>query len=306
MATSDAEKLWKQAEKAREPSVMAMRLKADWESATPLYEKAATAFSLQKNFSRARQAAEKAATGHERQGSSWQAAKQLERAGDFANQIADGAGVKELYMRAGELYMEASRAPAAAQALSKGAKILEEKDPQAAYSMYTEAVQMLEAGGPDGVSGDVYRQAIGCLIRGQKFSEASSMLLKFAVSCEAQHMTSSQCKAYLGAVVVLLYAGNAAEAQATYQDALAVESFTSSKEAFAADDLMEAFRSGDAAQVQKVVADNFLFRELDNQVARLAKKLPNGDLQALASALGGEAPPAPAISKEELDEDDLT
>ena len=33
-------------------------------------------------------------------------------------------------MRAGELYMEASRAPAAAQALSKGAKILEEKDPQ--------------------------------------------------------------------------------------------------------------------------------------------------------------------------------
>ena len=211
------------------------------------------------------------------------------------------------------------------------------------------------------------------------------MLLKFAVSCEAQHMTSSQCKAYLGAVVVLLYAGNAAEAQATYQvgcqcrgagltpgiclpcttllsvqpvqvatcsvwpclwkrggnrapdhcggfiasgsrylptgplwvrlqarrlqdtkaglclackmhwqgsqsriagkampaalqhlpssimvvlqDALAVESFTSSKEAFAADDLMEAYRSGDAAHVQKVVATNFLFRELDNQVS---------------------------------------
>ena len=51
-------------------------------------------------------------------------------AGDCANQVADWAGVKELYMRAGELYMEASRAPAAAQALSKGAKILEEKDPQ--------------------------------------------------------------------------------------------------------------------------------------------------------------------------------
>ena len=50
------------------------------------------------------------------------------------------------------------------------------------------------------------------------------------------------------------------------QDALAVESFTSSKEAFAADDLMEAYRSGDAAHVQKVVATNFLFRELDNQV----------------------------------------
>ena len=42
------------------------------------------------------------------------------------------------------------------------------------------------------------------------------------------------------------------------------------------------------------------------QVARLAKKLPNGDLVALASALGGETAPAPAISKEELNEDDLT
>ena len=65
--------------------------------------------------------------------------------------------------------------------------------------------------------GNIVPPGAGCLIRGQKFSEASSMLLKFAVSCEAQHMTSSQCKAYLGAVVVLLYAGNAAEAQATYQ-----------------------------------------------------------------------------------------
>ena len=65
--------------------------------------------------------------------------------------------------------------------------------------------------------GDLVSPRAGCLIRGQKFSEASSMLLKFAVSCEAQHMTSSQCKAYLGAVVVLLYAGNAVEAQATYQ-----------------------------------------------------------------------------------------
>ncbi len=43
------------------------------------------------------------------------------------------------------------------------------------------------------------------------------MLMRFAQACDASHATSSQCKAYLGAVVVGLYAGNAAEAWATYQ-----------------------------------------------------------------------------------------
>ncbi len=71
-------------------------------------------------------------------------------AGDFANQIADWVGVKELYMRAGELYMEASRAPAAAQALSKGAKILEEKDPQVITGLWAGVGQ---CGGRDAVQG---------------------------------------------------------------------------------------------------------------------------------------------------------
>ena len=43
------------------------------------------------------------------------------------------------------------------------------------------------------------------------------MLMRFALACDASHATSSQCKAYLGAVVVALYAGNATEAWATYQ-----------------------------------------------------------------------------------------
>lgn len=44
-----------------------------------------------------------------------------------------------------------------------------------------------------------------------------NMLMRFALACDASQATSSQCKAYLGAVVVGLYAGNATEAWATYQ-----------------------------------------------------------------------------------------
>ena len=53
-------------------------------------------------------------------------------------------------MRAGELYMEAGRAPAAAQALSKGAKILEEKDPQVDTGLWAGVGQ---SGGRDCVQG---------------------------------------------------------------------------------------------------------------------------------------------------------
>lgn len=42
------------------------------------------------------------------------------------------------------------------------------------------------------------------------------------------------------------------------------------------------------------------------QVARLAKQLPQGDLQRQAAALGGSSGTAkPAVSAQDLDEDDL-
>lgn len=41
--------------------------------------------------------------------------------------------------------------------------------------------------------------------------------MRFALACDAAHAASSQCKAYLGAVVVNLYSGNATEAWASYQ-----------------------------------------------------------------------------------------
>ena len=49
------------------------------------------------------------------------------------------------------------------------------------------------------------------------------------------------------------------------QDALGVPAFSTSQEAFAAEDLFNAYRSGDAAAVKALVAKP-LFRTIDNQV----------------------------------------
>ena len=57
----------------------------------------------------------------------------------------------------------------------------------------------------------------GLYIRTEKWAEAVGVLLRFAAACDATNATVSQCKAYLGAVVVWLYANDGAQAWAVYQ-----------------------------------------------------------------------------------------
>lgn len=57
-------------------------------------------------------------------------------------------------------------------------------------------------------------------IRRQKYSEAVGMLLKFAAACDASQAIASQCKCYLGAITVWLYACDGKQAWAVYQVSL--------------------------------------------------------------------------------------
>ena len=61
------------------------------------------------------------------------------------------------------------------------------------------------------------RQAVAQLLRAERWADATAMLLRFAASCDGAGARNSQCKAYLGAVVVWLYAGKAKDAWITYQ-----------------------------------------------------------------------------------------
>jgi gamma-soluble NSF attachment protein len=141
------------------------------------------------------------------------------------------------------------------------------------------------------------------LLRSQQWTDAVAMLLRFAVACQSTGASNSQCKSYLGAIVVWLYAENAKQAWLTYQDALAVDAFISSDEAFAADALLAAYRTGDETAVASTVKSNPVFNYLDNQVARLAKRLPKGDVRTMGPGLGGGMA---AAGGDEGREEDLT
>lgn len=83
---------------------------------------------------------------------------------------------------------------------------------------------------------------------------------------------------------------------------LGVDSFCNSEEAVAAEHLFEAYASGEAGQVKKVVKQAGPFQYLECGTGRLAGKLPTGDFRSLSTRV--------AVLMDEggagLDENDLT
>ena len=71
-----------------------------------------------------------AAKCSQRQDSPWHAAKHLEKASEAAKETQDWTLAVDYLKQASLAYREAGRAQSAAEALSKGARFLEEKDPQ--------------------------------------------------------------------------------------------------------------------------------------------------------------------------------
>ena len=91
------------------------------------------------------------------------------------------------------------------------------------------------------------------------------------------------------------------------QDALTVQNFTTSEEAFAAEDICNAFRSGDADKIAALIKPNSLYMNLDMMISRLAKKLPIGDLKTIAAELEVAAAEQSRSSlRQGLDDEDLS
>jgi len=99
------------------------------------------------------------------------------------------------------------------------------------------------------------------------------------------------------------------EANSTFQDLMQVDAFIESTEGEAAETLLRAYSTGDADQIKKVVENGMVYRHIDTAVARLAKKLPTGDVGEMAAKLNGGATSnfADELEQkgEDLDDEDL-
>ncbi|KAH0451483.1 hypothetical protein IEQ34_018782 [Dendrobium chrysotoxum] len=294
MASSDPEKLMSKADKLTKLSFT--RWSADWKTATALYEQAAIGYRMRKDNEKAKEAFEKASKGQEMISSPWDAAKLMESAGALAKDLYRWSEVSDHYRRASELYMECGRSQPASDALAKGARALEDVQPDEAIRLYNDACGILEEDGKEQMAFDLYHAATSIYIKLEKYIDAATSLLRWGVAADSCNAVHSQCKAYLSAIIVYLYLHDFKQAQKCYDDCTKVSAFLSSDQSRCASKLLSAYREGDVEEIKRV-AQSSIISHLDHAIIRLARKLPTGNLDGLKIDDADE--------QEALDEDNL-
>jgi tetratricopeptide (TPR) repeat protein len=274
------------------------RWSADWRTATQLYEQAANGYRVSRKNEKAKEAFEMASKGQEILASPWDAAKHMESAAILAKELGKWTEVADFYRRASEFYVECGRPQPASDALAKAARALEDPLPDDAIQLYTDACVILEDDGKEQMAFDLYRAATSVYIKLEKYNDAAAFMLRLGLAADKCGATYSQCKAYLGAIVVYLYAHDLNQAQKCYNDCSMIDAFLSSDQNRCASKLISAYLDGDIEEIKRV-AQSSTISNLDHMIIRLARKLPTGDISTLKKVDTGE-------EHEELDENDLT
>ncbi|KAG9439629.1 hypothetical protein H6P81_019794 [Aristolochia fimbriata] len=297
MATSAPDKLMSKGDKLTKLSFT--RWSADWRNATVLYEQAAVAYRLAKDYEKAKMAFEKASQGQEMQSSPWDAAKHMESAAALAKELRQWKEVSDLYRKSSELYLECGRSQPASDALAKAARALEDACPDDAVKLYADACVVLEEDGKDQMAFDLYRAATSVYVKLERFNDAATFLLRWGLAADHCNAVNSQCKAYLSAIVVYLYAHDLSQAQKCYDDCCQIGVFLNSDHERCASKLLSAYTEGDVEEIKRV-ANSSTISNLDHVIIRLARKLPTGDLTSIKMERSKEE------DEESLDENDLT
>jgi len=274
------------------------RWNADWKTATVLYEQAAINYRILRDNEKAKTAFEKASKGQEMIESPWDAAKHMESAAALAKELGRWNEVSDHYRRAAELYNECGRSQPASDALAKGARALEDVEPEEAVRLYTDSCTILEEDGKEQMAFDLYRATTSIYIKLEKYVDAATFMLRLGLAADKCNAVNSQCKAYLSAVIIYLYAHDFNQAHKCYNDCSQIAGFLNSDQSRCASKLLSAYEEGDAEEIKRV-AQSSTISHLDHAIIRLARKLPTGDLKDLKIEGNDE-------EEDALDENDLT
>ena len=237
----------------------------------------------------------------------WLAGKHLESSAGCAKDAGTATAdeLAGLYRRASVLYIEASRAQTAADALVHGGKAVEAKDAGLAVELYLEACALYEEEGKEPFAMDTYRAAASAMAKMERWHDCVTVLLRHAGACDATGSYNSLCKCYLSAVIVYLAMGDPVNAEHGYYDYMEVPQFEKSEEARAAWEVLDAYQQCDEAALKKAVSRG-VFTGLEQVFIKLAKKLPIGDFKKQAAALNTARGGGPSAEAQDLDDDNLT
>ncbi|GFP94704.1 gamma-soluble nsf attachment protein [Phtheirospermum japonicum] len=132
---------------------------------------------------------------------------------------------------------------------------------------------------------DLYRAATSIYVKLEKYIDAATFLLRWALAADKSNAAHNQCKAYLSAIIVYLYAHDFQQAEKCHNDCCQVEAFLNSDQNRAATRLISAYTDGDVEEIKRA-SQSSIISNLDHVIIKLARKLPTREValkQAISS-----------------------
>ncbi|KAI4963387.1 hypothetical protein ZWY2020_014175 [Hordeum vulgare] len=82
--------------------------------------------------------------------------------------------------------------------------------------------------GKEQMAFDLYRAAVSLYVKLEKYSDAAAFHLRLGSAADKCNVINSQCKVYLSAIIIYLYAHDFQQAQKCYNDCSGVQGFLNS------------------------------------------------------------------------------
>ncbi|GAM18578.1 hypothetical protein SAMD00019534_017530 [Acytostelium subglobosum LB1] len=254
------------------------RWKPDWMAAQSYYETAAKYYRTAKVYDLAKYCFKQLSVCQVNSDVFYLAAKSIESASAMAKETGNIQETTDLLIEASKLYRTNGNSYAAADAMAKAAKMLEDTDLKRAIELLNDCCELFELDDKEHYSGDTFKSTISLLLKHKMYAETVDLLLvqnRVFVKLSQTHDLHKSC---LGAIVINLAMDDVISAKRRYEEFL-IQEGTNALE------LIHAFENNDNEAVKKI-SSRPLFNFLDNQIAKIAKNLAVAD--SVTGAVGKE------------------
>ncbi|KAJ2615423.1 hypothetical protein GGF44_005952 [Coemansia sp. RSA 1694] len=247
--------------------------KPEWDLAAQYLDKAATAFKAARHYEEAVDCYAKASDAYVQINAVYLAAKCFENAAVLADtHLKDHEKAVTYYSRASDLYRsQGAAADKAAEMMESAAKICEDIDTNRAIQLYDNALSIYENEDRGRFGVDTFKRTIRYLLDKGRLSEAVDIQMRLSAVCEHVNNRFELNKSNLSAIIILLAFGDSVEAGKKLDEFGQDVTFTRSKEAAAAEHLVQAYSDGDQDEYVRIASDQPV-AFLDTTIARLAAK----------------------------------
>lgn len=265
----------KVAEKSLKTTLLKWR--PDYDVAADEYTKAAICFRLGKYYEQCKDCHLKAADCHKQNRSLFHAARSLEQAILVCKEMGDQRSITELAERACTWYQQQGSSDAAAQALAKAAKIIEQGQPEQALRLFQRAADVVSIE-DDARQGAEYVSKIArILVKLKMFDQAADSIRREIGLHQLSENLPAIGRLAVALVLVQLARGDTVAAEKAFKE---WGNCCDAPEVQTLEMLLQAYDEEDPDGAKRALNSGFI-KHMDVEYARLARELPLPEITVL-------------------------